>query len=153
MNKSRYVTRPIDKIDLAIVAALSENGRMKICQLAEQIGMSSPSVSERMLKLEDAGAILGYTAIIDPKVFGLNTAAHLRIRPLPGQLKRVEQMLKDTPQLVGANRVTGEDCFEGEIMVRDEQELQAVVDQLELVAVTDAAIILSSTVPRRLPRL
>jgi Lrp/AsnC family leucine-responsive transcriptional regulator len=92
-------------------------------------------------------------AIIDPKVFGLMTAAHLRISAFPGELKRVEQMIKDTPQVVIASRVTGVDCFVAEIMVRDEQELQAVVDQFETVAATDAAIILSSTVARRLPKL
>ena len=52
MNRSRYVTRPIDATDRAIIAALVGNGRMTVRELAEQIGMSSPSVTERIHKLE-----------------------------------------------------------------------------------------------------
>jgi Lrp/AsnC family transcriptional regulator, leucine-responsive regulatory protein len=60
MNRSRYVTRHLDTTDRAIIAALTENGRMTVRELAEHIGLSSPSVTERIHKLEDAGAIRGY---------------------------------------------------------------------------------------------
>ncbi|WP_425231301.1 Lrp/AsnC family transcriptional regulator, partial [Sphingorhabdus sp.] len=60
MNRSRYVIRQLDKTDRAIIVALTEDGRMTIRELAILIDMSSPSVSERILKLKDAGAILGY---------------------------------------------------------------------------------------------
>ncbi len=68
MNRSRYVTRRLDAIDRDIIAALTEDGRMTIRDLADKIGMSSPSVTERIHKLEDAGAIRGYTVLVDPKV-------------------------------------------------------------------------------------
>ena len=48
MNRSRYVNRPIDKTDRAIIAALTENGRVTFKDLAEQIELSSPSVTERL---------------------------------------------------------------------------------------------------------
>lgn len=153
MNKSRYVIRPIDSTDRAIIAALFESGRMTIKKLATRIDMSSPSVSGRILKLEDAGAILGYAVIIDPKVFGLNTAAHVRIRAFPGEMKRIEQLLCDTPQVIEAERVSGDDGFVTKVVVKDEQELQAVIDRFLPFASTDVAIILSSTVTRRLPKL
>ena len=65
MNRSRYVTRPIDATDRAIIEALTEDGRMTIRDLSIQIGMSSPSVKERILKLIDAGAIQGFRAFSD----------------------------------------------------------------------------------------
>ncbi len=74
MNRSRYVIRQIDKTDRAIISALFENGRMTLRELAEVIDLSSPSVTDRIEKLKDAGAIQGYTAIIDPKAFGLGYA-------------------------------------------------------------------------------
>ena len=92
MNRSRYVIRQIDKTDRAIISALFENGRMTLRELAEVIDLSSPSVTDRIEKLKDAGAIQGYTAIIDPKVFGLNTTAYVRMRALPGQIKKLEQL-------------------------------------------------------------
>jgi Lrp/AsnC family transcriptional regulator, leucine-responsive regulatory protein len=153
MNRSRYVTRQLDSIDRAIIAALTEDGRMTFKQLAKQIGLSSPSVTERIHKLEDAGAIRGYTVLVDTKVFGLGIAAHVRMRAMPGEVKRVAQMLIDTPEIVEADRVTGEDCFLAKVMVCDVQELENVIDRFQPYASADTAIILSSTVVSRLPKL
>jgi Lrp/AsnC family transcriptional regulator, leucine-responsive regulatory protein len=153
MNRSRYVNRPIDKIDRAIIGALTESGRMTVRELAEQIGLSSPSVTERINKLKDAGAIQGFTVVVDPKVFGLGIAAHVRMRAMPGEVKRVAQMLIDTPEVVEADRVTGEDCFLAKVVVCDVQELETVIDRFLPFSSADTAIIQSSTVVRRLPKL
>jgi Lrp/AsnC family transcriptional regulator, leucine-responsive regulatory protein len=153
MNRSRYVTRPLDSTDRAIIAALSENGRMTVKELADQIGLSSPSVTARILKLEDAGAIQGYSVLVDPKVFGLGIAAHVRMRAVPGEVKRVAQMLIDTPEVVEADRVTGEDCFLAKVLASNVLELENVINRFQPYASADTAIILSSTVVRRLPKL
>jgi Lrp/AsnC family leucine-responsive transcriptional regulator len=153
MNRSRYVTRPLDTTDRAIIAALSENGRMTVRELAALIGLSSPSVTERIHKLEDAGAIRGYTIAVDPTVFGLYIAAHVRMRAMPGEVQRLAQMLVDTPEVVEADRVTGEDCFLAKVVVSDVHELETVIDRFLPFSSTDTAIIQSSTVVRRLPRL
>ena len=153
MNRSRYVTRHLDKTDRAIIAALTDNGRMTIRELAKLIGMASPSVTARILKLEDAGAIQSYTIVIDPNVFDLGTTAYVRINAMPGEAIRLAKMLDDTPEVVEADRVTGEDCFLAKLVVSDARELQAVVDRFQLYASADTAIILSSTVARRLPKL
>lgn len=153
MNRSRYVVRPLDNTDRAIIVALTENGRMTIREIAEHIGLSSPSVTERILKLKDAGAILGYAVLVDPKVFGLEIAAHVRLRARPGEVKKLAQMLKDTPEVVEADHVTGEDCFQVKVVVADLHELEAVIDRFLPLSSTDTAIIQSSTVVRRLPKL
>jgi Lrp/AsnC family leucine-responsive transcriptional regulator len=153
MNRSRYVTRRLDTIDREIITALTEDGRMTIRDLADKIGMSSPSVTERIHKLEDAGAIRGYTVQVDPKVFGLCIAAYVRMHARPGEVKRVAQMLFDTPEVVEADHVTGEDCFLAKVVVCDVQALESVVDRFLPFASTDTAIVQSSTVVRRLPKL
>jgi len=153
MNRSRYLTRPLDTIDRAIIAALTDNGRMTVRELAEKIGLSSPSVTERIHKMEDAGAIRGYTITVDPKVFGLGIAAHVRISAMPGEVKRLAQMLIDTPEIVEADRVTGKDCFLAKVVANDLHDLQTVIDRFLPFSSTDTAIIQSSTVARRLPKL
>lgn len=153
MNRSRYVTRPLDTTDRAIIAALTENGRMTVRELAAQIGLSSPSVTDRIHKLEDTGAIRGYTIAVDPKVFGLGIAAHVRLRAMPGQVQRLAQMLIDTPEIVEADHVTGEDCFLAKVLVSDVRELETVIDRFLPFSSTDTAIVQSSTVVRRLPKL
>lgn len=153
MNRSRYVSRLLDTTDRAIIAALSENGRITVRELAAQIGLSSPSITERIHKLEDAGAIRGYTIVVDPTVFGLGIAAHVRMRALPGEVKKLAQMLVDTPEVIEADRVTGEDCFLAKVVVSDVHALEAVIDLFLPFSSTDTAIIQSSTVARRLPKL
>lgn len=129
MNRSRYVSRPIDNVDRAIIAELAQNGRMTVRELATRIGMSSPSTAERIHKLEDAGAIAAYTISTDPRAFGLETTAHVRLRAMPGEVKRLAQMLVDAPEVVEADRVTGDDCFVAKVVVRDVHELEAVIDR------------------------
>jgi Lrp/AsnC family transcriptional regulator, leucine-responsive regulatory protein len=153
MNRSRYVTRHLDTIDRAIITALAANGRVTVRELAALIGLSSPSVTERIHKLEDAGAIRGYTVVVDPKVFGLGITAHVRLRAMPGEVKRVAQLLIDTPQVVEADRVTGEDCFLAKVVVCDVQELEALIDRFLPISSADTAIIQSSPVILRLPKL
>ncbi|MBP6379259.1 MAG: Lrp/AsnC family transcriptional regulator [Sphingorhabdus sp.] len=153
MNRSRYVTRQLDKIDREIIAALTEDGRMTLKELAEQIGMASPSVRARLLKLEDAGAIRGYTIVIDPSVFGLGTSAYVRMNAMPGHARKLAQLIDDTPEVVEAHQVTGEDCFLAKVVVSDVHELKIVVDRFQSCSSSDTAIVISSPVVRRLPKL
>lgn len=65
----------IDEIDLKILNILQENGRVKRNELAQMVGLSVPAVSERMKRLEDAGIIKGYTALLDSKKLGKDITA------------------------------------------------------------------------------
>jgi Lrp/AsnC family leucine-responsive transcriptional regulator len=91
--------------------------------------------------------------LVDPKVFGLGIAAHVRMRAMPGQVKKVAQMLLDTPQVVEADRVTGEDCFLAKVVVCSVRELETVIDRFLPFSSTDTAIIQLSIVVRGLPKL
>lgn len=153
MNRSRYVSRPVDSTDHAIIAILSKDGRVTIRDLAAEVGLSSPSVTERIHKLQDCGAIAGYTIRVDPNAFGLSISAYLRLRAVPGEVKRLAQMLVDTPAIVEADRVTGEDCFIAKVLVANIQELEVVIDQFATIASTHSAVIQSSPVLKRLPKL
>ncbi len=129
------------------------NGRVTIRELAAQIGLSSPGITERIRKLEDTGAIRSYTIAVEPKIFGLGVAAHVRMHAMPGEFKRVEQMLKNTPQVVEAHHVTGPDGFVAKFVVCDVDELETVIDRFLPFASADTAIIQSSPVALRLPKL
>ena len=153
MNRSRYVSRPIDNIDRTIMAALTQNSRMTVRDIAARVGLSSPSTAERIRKLEDCGAIAAYTILTDPKAFGLGITAYVRMRAIPGEVKRVAQMLADAPEIVEADRVTGEDCFLAKVIVKNVDELEAVVDRFVPFSATDTAIVQSSPVIRRLPKM
>ena len=151
MKRLRYESGPLDAVDARIVAALADNARISVADLSRQVGLSSPSVSERLKRLEEAGVIQGYTVRLNPEALGLPLAAWLRIRPVPGQLRKVAEILGGLPEIVECDRVTGEDCFIARAHVRSVEDLEALIDEIIPYAMTNTAIIQSSPVPRRLP--
>jgi len=72
-------TTLLDEIDLKILEVLQKNGRARRNDLAETVGLSLPSVSERLRKLEETGFITGYSAKVDPKKLGKDVTAFIRI--------------------------------------------------------------------------
>jgi Lrp/AsnC family leucine-responsive transcriptional regulator len=111
MKRLRYESGDIDAIDIGILEALVKDARTSVADLARSVGLSPPSVAERIRRLEEAGVIAGYTLAINPKALGLPIAAWLRIRPVPGQSQAVAELLRALPQIVECDRIIGEDCF------------------------------------------
>jgi len=140
-----------DEIDQLLISALMEDSRSSLKTLAGISRLSSPSVAERIRKLEERKVITGYTVDIDPKAFGYQLQAIIRIRPLPGQLQEVERQIQNTPQFTECDKVTGEDCFIARLHVRSIEQLDSLLDELNAYAETNTAIIKKSPVKRRLP--
>jgi Lrp/AsnC family leucine-responsive transcriptional regulator len=153
MKRLRSQNGSIDTTDAKILRALAENARITMADLARKAGLSAPSVTERVRRLEEAGIVTGYAARIDPAALGLPLAAYVRIRPMPGQLEKVAEVLNGLEAIVECDRVTGEDCFIARAHVRSMQELERVIDAIIPFAMTNTSIIQSSPVKRRLPPL
>lgn len=151
MKRLRYKNGPLDETDMRLLDALVADARSSIAELARLVGMSPPSVSERVKRLEEAGVIRGYTVTVDPDALGLPITAVLRIRPIPGQLQKVVEVLQGVSEVVECDRVTGEDCFIARAHVRSVADLERVIDQVIPYAMTNTAIVQSSPVQRRLP--
>ena len=64
------VANQVDSLDEQILAALQENGRLTMKSLAEQVGLSSPAMIERVRRLEERGVISGYRSIVAPAALG-----------------------------------------------------------------------------------
>ncbi len=67
----------IDQTDISILKELQRNGRARRNKLAEIVGLSVPSVSERMKKLEDRNLIEGYYAVLNPRSFNFDITAFI----------------------------------------------------------------------------
>ncbi|MDW6020722.1 Lrp/AsnC family transcriptional regulator [Mesorhizobium sp. BAC0120] len=141
----------LDAVDLRIVRTLLEDARTSVAEIARKVKMSAPSVAERMRRLEENGTIQGYSATINPAALGLPLGAWLRVRPVPGELGRVVEILRDIPEVATCDRVTGEDCFIARVQVRSVADLERVIDRIIPYAMTNTAIVQSSPVPSRLP--
>jgi Lrp/AsnC family leucine-responsive transcriptional regulator len=153
MKRLRYENGRLDATDAAILAALVKDGRKTIAELAKLVGLSAPSVSERLRRLEEADVIRGYQAVVDPEGLGLPLAVYIRIRPMPGELRRVAGLVQNLDAIVECDRVTGEDCFIAKAHLRNVAELEALIDELIPYAITNTSVIQSSPVKRRLPTI
>ena len=69
----------LDDIDIKILNVLQTKGRTKRNQIAEIVGLSVPSVSERLKKLEEQGVIEGYYAKVNKHSFGLDITAYIQV--------------------------------------------------------------------------
>jgi Lrp/AsnC family leucine-responsive transcriptional regulator len=141
----------LDPIDRRIIAALADNARMPLKELAAHAGLSSPSCAERLRKLEERGVLAGYGADVDVEQLGYPLAAVVRIRPMPGMLHIVEKLILDTPEITECDKVTGDDCFICRMAVRSMSDLDRVLDRIVEKAQTNTSMIKSTPVKRRLP--
>src|SRR5258708_35077389 len=124
MKSLRYENGDLDATDVRILDALVNDAGISIADLARSVGLSPPSVSERIKRLEEAGVIEGYTLTINPKALGLPIAAWLRIRPIPGQLQTVADILRGLREIVECDRITGEGCFIARAYVQAVDDLE-----------------------------
>jgi len=153
MKRLRYEKGSIDAVDVKLLRALTDDARTSTAELARLVGLSPPSVAERIRRLEEAGVIEGYSARISARALGLPLAAWLRIRPIPGELRKVAEILQGLPEVVACDRITGDDCFIARVCVRSIEHLERVIDDIIPYAMTNTSIVQSSPVERRIPPL
>jgi Lrp/AsnC family leucine-responsive transcriptional regulator len=143
----------VDAIDVRILGLLASEGRLPLTELARRLGLSSPSVTDRVRRLEADGVLTGYTARIELASIGYPLIALVRLRPVPGRLREVEALLQHTPECIECDKVTGEDCFVARIALRSIQHLDQVLEGFADIAETNSALVKSTPVARRLPPL
>ena len=151
MRRLRNENADLDALDARILSALAADARTSIAELARLVGLSPPSAAERIRRLEEAGVIEGYAVAIDPRTLGLTVAAWIRIRPMPGELKTVAGILRNLPEIVECDRLTGEDCFVARAHLKSIEDLERLIDQIIPHAMTTTSIIQSTLVASRSP--
>jgi Lrp/AsnC family transcriptional regulator, leucine-responsive regulatory protein len=148
-----FEAKLLDEVNLRILQELQENGRLGMAELARRVSMSPPAVAERVQRLERAGVIAGYRAEIDARALGYPVAAIVRIRPAPGQLQRIPEVARETPEVGECYRITGDDCYLMRLHLRAIDDLEDVLDRFTPYGQTTTSIIHSAPVPRRGPPL
>lgn len=100
-----------DATDWRILDVLQREGRATFAELARAVAKSPSAVTERVRRLEEAGVISGYAAVVDPDRLGLPILVLVRLRCPNGSYKPFHDLLDTTPEIVEAHHVTGDDCF------------------------------------------
>lgn len=142
----------MDAIDRQILSLLVEDGRRTYDEIAGQVALSAPSVKRRVDRMRAAGALQGFTAIVDPVAMGWATEALVELFYAPGTtLDRVGASLRAHPEVVEAWSVTGEaDCI-ARVRTEDNADLERLIMDLQrggLVLRTRSQIVMSRLVTR-----
>jgi Lrp/AsnC family transcriptional regulator, leucine-responsive regulatory protein len=151
VKRLRNENTELDAADMKILRLLETDARISTAELARSVGLSAPSVAERIKRLQESGVIEAYSVRMNPAALGLPLSAWLRIRPVPGQLSVVAEIIRELPEIAQCDRVTGEDCFIALAHVGSVAELERVIDRIIPYAMTNTAIIQSSPVAARSP--
>ncbi|WP_263416137.1 Lrp/AsnC family transcriptional regulator [Terriglobus albidus] len=139
----------MDQTDLELLRLLAVDARMSLKSLADEVGMSSPAVAERLQKLKENDVIRAFTLDLNAEAMGYPMVAIVRIRPLPGKLLAVERLLQEIPEVAECDRVTGDDCFVARVYLRSIQHLDEVLNRIIDKAQTSTSIVKSQVVKRR----
>ena len=116
----------MDKLDKAILRCLQRNGRETYDLVGEQVGLSASAVLRRVKRLEEAGVIDRYVALVRPEAVGLGLTAYLNVRlekhteshkRNPMDLFRAS--VQTWPEVVECTAVTGEMDYLLRVVVRD----------------------------------
>jgi Lrp/AsnC family leucine-responsive transcriptional regulator len=121
----------IDAIDRKIIALLQQDARMTNAALAAEVGLTAPSVFERVRKLEQRGVIKGYTVQVDAGALDKNLTAFIRVTL--GYDERHDSgmhALRDDPDILECYSVAGEDCLIIKTRVEDTAALEAVIKRV-----------------------
>jgi Lrp/AsnC family leucine-responsive transcriptional regulator len=152
-NASTYEAKLFDPVNLRVLDELVSDGRIAMAELGRRVGLSAPAVAERVQRLERAGVIAGYRAELDPRALGFSVSAIVRIRPAPGQLQRIPEVARETPEVAECHRITGDDCYLLRLHLRSIDDLEDVLDRFTPFGLTTTSIVHSTPVPRRGPPL
>jgi Lrp/AsnC family transcriptional regulator, leucine-responsive regulatory protein len=147
--------RPLlDDVNRAILGVLAEDPRISTTALARKVGLSPPSVRDRMTAMTEAGVIRGFSLDVDPAAVGLPVAAWVRIRPGPGQLPRIAALAERTPEVSECHRISGEDCFLMKVHAATIADLEPLLDRFLAHGHTTSSFVVSTPVRPRpvLPR-
>lgn len=141
--------RLLDAVNVRLLTELHGDPRLSMSELARRVGMSAPAVTERVQRLEKTGVVTGFRMDVDPAALGMPVTALLRIRPGPGQLPKVTEAARNTPQVVECHRVTGEDCLHLKIHAPSIEGLEEIIDGFLLYGQTTTSIVVATPVPQR----
>ena len=115
-------SRPLDRIDRALLRRLQQDGRVPVAQLAREVHLSVTPCAERVKRLEEEGYIRGYYALLDPAKLNQALLAYIQVqldRTTPDVFERFKTAMLDLPEVMECQMVAGGFDYLLKVRVRD----------------------------------
>ena len=139
----------LDSIGWSILQALQEDARLSFAELGRRVGLSLPAVAERVRRMEEAGIITGYHALVEAKAVDRPITAFIRIT-VPGErYPAFTSLVRQLEEVLECHHLTGADAFIIKAVVSSIAHLETLITRLSPYGQTTTSIVLSSPVMRR----
>ena len=139
----------MDNIDRRILTILQKNARTPLKTIAEQVFLSSPAVSARIERLEQAGYITGYQAQVSAMEMGYLVKAFINLDLQPAQKPEFYPYIESCPNVMECCCVTGDYSMLIKVCFRTTQELDHFINELHRFGRTRTQIVFSTAVEHR----
>ena len=136
----------IDNLNWKILKCLQINARQSNAEIGRQVGISSPAVSERIKKMEDADVIQSYNTLVSPFEVGYQLKALITLRAFMGMLKPFLEKVKTYNEVINCYRITGNENIVMEVVLKDQKHLESFIDQLIVYGESKTQIVLSHVI-------
>lgn len=120
----------LDDIDLRIIGLLQRDGRSTHAAIGKAVGLTGPSVYARVQRLEGAGVIRGYAAMLDPAAVGQGLVAFIRVSTAPKGEDQFERFARKEPRVLECYSVDGEDSYLLKARTRSADDLQDLISSI-----------------------
>lgn len=152
MRFERASAPELDATDLAILDQLQQSCKQPLAEIGKQVGLTASSVVERIKKLEDAGVVRGYVALVDARAVGKDVTAFIGVSiSHPRAFEPFEKEIEGAPDVLECHHVTGQHTLMLKVKTESTETLEQLIDQIrriEGVTRTETMVVLSTHAER-----
>lgn len=134
----------MDITDIKILKILQTDGRISMKDLGKRVSLSAPAVTERVKRLEEAGIISGYKAVINPKKLGRKIDVFINVDMKPDKHRKFIEFVKTNNNIIECHHVTGPYCMIIKASLDEMSSLEELIGKVQVFGNTETYIILSS---------
>lgn len=138
-----------DDITRRLLIELERNSRISYVELAKLVGLSPPSVSERLKKLENAGIIESHRTMLSLPSMGLPVLAFVDLELSPEKGDEARALAEELPEVVECYQVTGNKDFIMKVAAASIKHLGTVLERLSQLGRTYTSIVLDTPVTHK----
>jgi Lrp/AsnC family leucine-responsive transcriptional regulator len=146
----------MEAIDRKILSLLAEDSERSLQDLANEVGLPTSTLHQKIKRLESKGMILGYQAKLDLRKVGLSMTSFVSLTPIdPAAPDTIPAQLESIPEIEGCWSVAGEESYIVKVNVSEPADLEALLGKIRSQAncSTQTTVVLSTSFENRPPAI
>lgn len=143
----------LDPLDKKIIRYIQNNARISMTELAKRVGLSKTPVTQRLNRLERAGLIAAYRAMLSPLALGLSHITYVELRlsdTKEAALQRFNEAIKEIPEVEECYMIAGNFDYLVKVRSRDIAHYRTVmgdkISALPYVASTSSFVAMEAVI-------